>query len=933
MAVNYKMQKYRADLRYGIGILAITLALVLIWPGLWQNLLAANGFIPHGHCYLWKPGLVWLHVVSDMLIGLSYVAISATLAYLVYKARRDIPFDWVFLAFGTFIVACGATHFMEVWTLWTPTYWLSGEIKLITAVASLTTALILPPLVPQVLELLLTAKVSEERKLKLEDTNTELETLYEKLKEIDELKTQFFANVSHELRTPLALILGPTQKLLAGDALTPEQRQDLEVVESNARILLKQVNDLLDISKLEANKMSMRYAEVDLAQLVRLTAANFNALAQEQNIAFFVQTPQSFPAQVDSEKIQRVLLNLLSNAFKFTPPGGRVRCVVSQVEPAASLEAESSSTTLPASPHPRVRASSSPDSALITVEDSGAGVPLELREVIFERFRQGEESSTRRFGGTGLGLAIVKDFVELHGGTIAVGDAPEGGASFRVELPIVAPKDVAVSTLKVESMGNVEEIVSPMLAQLRQGQSSPVRETTDSGLRNDQRPLVLVVEDNPQMNLFIVEALSNEYRVATAFNGQEGLELATQLLPDLILSDMMMPLMSGEQLLGEIRNRKQLDAIPFVVLTAKADDEKRVKLLQAGAQDYLMKPFSLEELRSRLGNLIAMKRTRDLLQQELDSQSQDLAALAAELALHKRQLNIIAREAQEANRMKDEFLAVLSHELRTPINAILGWAQLLRTRQLNEGTTAKALETIERNARTQTQMIEDLLDVSRIIRGNLQLKIASVNLKSVIDSAIDAVRPAAAAKAIELESCLESSVGAIAGDSDRIQQIIWNLLSNAIKFTPEGGRVEVKLEKLLLERELQISDFRLQISDESPNSNQQSEITNPKSNKSEITNPKSAILYAQIQVSDNGIGINPDFLPYVFDRFRQADSSYTRTHGGLGLGLAIVRHLVELHGGTVSVHSAGEGQGATFIVKLPIVNASKIEVNKLAISN
>ncbi len=274
-------------------------------------------------------------------------------------------------------------------------------------------------------------------------------------------------------------------------------------------------------------------------------------------------------------------------------------------------------------------------SAVITVEDSGAGVPLELREVIFERFRQGEESSTRRFGGTGLGLAIVKDFVELHGGTIAVGESSEGGASFRVELPIVAPKDMAVSTLTSESM-DVEEVVYPMLAQLRQAESSPVRETTDSELTFDQRPLVLVVEDNPQMNLFIVEALSSEYRVATAFNGQEGLDLATQLLPDLILSDMMMPLLSGEQLLREIRNRKQLDAIPFVVLTAKADDEKRVKLLLAGAQDYLMKPFSLEEMRSRIGNLIAMKRTRDLLQQELDSQSQDLALLASELALNKR---------------------------------------------------------------------------------------------------------------------------------------------------------------------------------------------------------------------------------------------------------------------------------------------------------
>ena len=882
------MQKYRADLGYGIGIIAITLVLVLIWPGLWQNLLVANGFIPHGHCYLWKPELVWLHVSSDMLIGLSYVAISATLAYLVYKARRDIPFDWVLLAFGSFIVACGATHFMEVWTLWTPIYWLSGEIKLITAVASLTTALILPPLVPQVLSLLLTAKVSDQRKLKLESANAELETLYAKLKEIDELKTQFFANVSHELRTPLALILGPTQKLLESDALNAQQRHDLEVVDSNARILLKQVNDLLDISKLEANKMTMRYAEVDLAQLVRLNAANFNALAQEQKIAFAVETPQSFQAQVDPEKIQRVLLNLLSNAFKFTPPGGRVRCVVSAVTKAEENDA-----------------SAMPHSVSITVEDSGMGVAPELRQVIFERFRQGEDSSTRRFSGTGLGLAIVKDFVELHGGTIAVGEAPEGGASFKVELPILAPKDVSVSTQKAESVGNVEEIVFPMLEQLRQNQLSVGREIIDSKEdTDDNRPLVLVVEDNPQMNLFIVEALSNEYRVATAFNGQEGLDLAVQLLPDLILSDMMMPRMSGDKLLREIRNKHELDGIPFVVLTAKADEALRVQLLQAGAQDYLMKPFSLEELRSRVGNLISMKRTRDFLQQELDSQTQDLAALASELARNKREMQALAWEAQQANQMKDEFLAVLSHELRTPINAILGWAQLLRTRQLDDAIRAKALETIERNARMQTQMIEDLLDVSRIIRGKLQLKLDTVNLTTVIEAALDAVRPAAVAKAIELEPSLDSNVGAIAGDSDRIQQIVWNLLSNAIKFTPEGGQVSIKLEKLPIENL-----------------------------PSQMPNLKSAMFYAQIQVSDNGIGINPNFLPYVFDRFRQADSSYTRTHGGLGLGLAIVRHLVELHGGTVSVCSPGEGQGATFTVKLPIVNASTIQVNKRAIGN
>lgn len=861
------MQKYRVNLGYGIGILAVALGLMLLWPGLWKNLLVANGFIPHGHCYLWKRELVSLHLVSDILIGISYVAISATLAYLVYKARRDIPFDWVLLAFGAFIVACGATHFMEVWTLWTPTYWLAGEIKLITAVASVTTALVLPPLVPQVLVVLETAKVAEQRKLNLESAKKELETLYEKLKEVDELKTQFFANVSHELRTPLTLILGPTKKLLASDAIAPQQRHDLEVVDSNARILLKHVNDLLDISKLEANKMSICYAEVDLAQLVRLLAANFNALAQEQKIAFAVETPPLLLAQIDPEKIQRVLLNLLSNAFKFTPPSGRVRCVVSEV-----IKAEENNLC----PMPRW--------ALIAVEDSGKGVPPELREVIFERFRQGEGGSTRRFGGTGLGLAIVKEFVALHGGRIEVGESAEGGARFSIELPLVAPKDVLVSGVTAD-IDNVEETSYPVLDQLHQSQSSAVSFETDN------LPLVLVVEDNQHMNQFIVEALSDRYRVASAFNGQEGLELAEQLLPDLIVSDMMMPQMSGSSLLREVRNRHSLDSIPFVVLTAKADDALRVKLLQTGAQDYLMKPFSIEELRSRIGNLVAMKRTRDLLQHELDSQTQDLAALASELANSKRELQKLAWEAQQANQMKDEFLAVLSHELRTPINAILGWAQLLRTRQMNEATKAKALETIERNARMQTQMIEDLLDVSRIIRGKLQLKLSPVNLKSVIDAAIDTLRPAAAAKAIQLETDLDNSMGAIFGDSDRLQQIVWNLLSNALKFTREGGQVSVRLEK------------------------------------SQIENLPSEITYAQIQVSDNGIGIEPNFLPYVFDRFRQADSSYTRSHGGLGLGLAIVRNLVELHGGTVSASSNGEGQGATFIVKLPIANLSTIARN------
>jgi len=240
------------------------------------------------------------------------------------------------------------------------------------------------------------------------------------------------------------------------------------------------------------------------------------------------------------------------------------------------------------------------------------------------------------------------------------------------------------------------------------------------------------------------------------------------------------------------------------------------------------------------------------------------------------QLEQAARaEAERANRIKDEFLAVLSHELRSPLNPILGWTKLLQTRKFNETKTAEALATIERNAKLQTQLIDDLLDVAKILRGKLSIDAAPVNLASVIESAIDTVRTAAIAKSITLHPVLPN-IGQVSGDSNRLQQIVWNLLSNAIKFTPNGGRVEIRLERV----------------DEQ----------------------------AQIIVSDTGKGINPDFLPHIFESFRQEDVSITRRYGGLGLGLAIVRQLVEAHGGIITADSPGEGLGATFTVRLPLLN-------------
>jgi signal transduction histidine kinase/CheY-like chemotaxis protein len=232
-------------------------------------------------------------------------------------------------------------------------------------------------------------------------------------------------------------------------------------------------------------------------------------------------------------------------------------------------------------------------------------------------------------------------------------------------------------------------------------------------------------------------------------------------------------------------------------------------------------------------------------------------------------------EAERANRLKDEFLATLSHELRTPLNAILGWSQMLQNNNLDEAGVKRATGTIERNARAQSQLIDDILDVSRIITGKLRLDVRAVDLANVISAAVDAARPAAEAKNIRLQTLIDPQATQISGDSDRLQQVVWNLLSNAIKFTPKGGRVQVRLERV--------------------NS------------------------HIEIVISDTGAGIEPEFLPFVFERFRQSDGSMTRRHGGLGLGLAIVRQLVELHGGTVSVESKGGGQGAMFIVSLPFL--------------
>src|SRR4051794_13016978 len=428
----------------------------------------------------------------------------------------------------------------------------------------------------------------------------------------------------------------------------------------------------------------------------------------------------------------------------------------------------------------------------------------------------------------------------------------------------------------------------------------------------DAMPIrLLIVDDSPEdralYRRLLAQGSEQAYEFLEAETGEEGLATALIRQPDCLLLDYRLPDVDGLEFLSRLEAAR---AIPVIVLTGQGNEAVAVEAMKGGALDYLLKgEVAADRLRHAVDNAIekvslrrkvgertaelaaangALRRMYDDLEVLVAQRTAELSVANQEL---KREIHVrewaeqerarlllleqaARREAEEANRMKDEFLATLSHEMRTPLNAILGWVQVLRAGKLDATAATRALETIERNARAQAQLIADLLDVSRIITGKLRLDFKPVDLRRIIDAALESVRPAADAKGLLLEVVISPLANPVVGDADRLQQVIWNLLSNAIKFTPRGGRVEVRLGE--------------------------------------------SAGNAVIRASDSGIGIRPDFLPFVFDRFRQAEGSITRSHGGLGLGLSIVRHLVELHGGTVDVESEGEGLGAAFSVRLPL---------------
>ncbi len=514
-----------------------------------------------------------------------------------------------------------------------------------------------------------TMRRTDEALATTEAANSRITQLYKQTLELDALKSQFFANVSHELRTPLTLILAPLEsrlRRLSGSDVHAAERRETELMLRNAHLLYRHVSDLLDAAKLESGRMSLVWSRLDVARLTRAMASHFESLAGERHIAYTLDIPDTLPAAADSEKLQRVLLNLLSNAFKFTPDGGAID----------------------------VRLTQQDEHLLIEVQDNGPGVPAELRVAVFERFRQVEGDTLRRYGGTGLGLAIVKDFVELHGGTVSLRESPGGGALFSVRLPLAAPAGTTLGAALVldEVLANqaVEELAvrAPGAAQEDAAGPSPV----PSGAV----PRVLVVEDNVDMNEFIAATLRPHYRVSTAFNGREGVGKALTLLPDLIVSDLMMPVLSGEEMVYELRRQPATRDMPIVMLTAKADEATRLRLLQDGVQDYLSKPFSTVELLARVSGLLA---TRQRTMEELRLSAarlrrlaevveqiagvRELPALLAIVCGAVRELSgadgvaLVLRDGAQAHYVEEDAIAPLWKGQRFPLESCMaGWVML-----------------------------------------------------------------------------------------------------------------------------------------------------------------------------------------------------------------------------------------------------------------
>ncbi|MBC6951109.1 hybrid sensor histidine kinase/response regulator [candidate division KSB1 bacterium] len=435
----------------------------------------------------------------------------------------------------------------------------------------------------------------ELNRIRLKDQVTMKQLEAEKLKELDTLKSRFFANLSHEFRTPLTLILGPVEQILS-EVLDEKVRMKLRLVHANGQRLLALINQLLDLSKLESGKMQLRAAPGNPVEFLQRLTVAFAPLAERKQITLrFEAKARALELYFDRDKMEKIFSNLLSNAIKFTPEGGSVivECGLGNAE--------------------RVSAIRNPKSAIINVRDTGIGIPAEKLPHIFDRFYQANTSSTREFEGTGIGLALVKELVELHHGKISVASAEVKGATFTVRLPLgkdhLAPEEILEVSEQYSSVtGEQSSVVSDQYSVMREGEEREAKSEGRIATSGEQSDLVLLVEDHAELRRYLRQELEPAYRVLEAADGEAGWQMAVETIPDLVICDVMMPKMNGYEFCSRLKTDEHTSHVPVILLTAKAGTDDKVAGLETGADDYLSKPFAAKELLARVKNLIAQRR-------------------------------------------------------------------------------------------------------------------------------------------------------------------------------------------------------------------------------------------------------------------------------------------------------------------------------------
>jgi len=661
----------------------------------------------------------------------------------------------------------------------------------------------------------------------------------EALAELDRAKTAFFSNVSHEFRTPLTLLLGPVEDALADahEPLSPAQRERLEMARRNGLRLLRLVNTLLDFSRIEAGRTEAVYEPTDLAALTTELASMFRSAIEHAGLQLVIECqPLPEPVYVDREMWEKIVLNLISNAVKFTF-AGQIRVGL----------------------HPLG------EQAALTISDTGTGIPEAELPQLFERFHRVRGARARTQEGTGIGLALVQELVRLHGGTIRVASVVDAGTTFTVTVPcgsahLHADRIQASRTLASTALGAapyVEEALRWLPGAAEGGQAQPLlanlpAEAADwpgaDGAQEAAAPQpsqrILLADDNADMREYVRRLLSQRWTVETVGDGSTALEAALAQPPDLVLSDVMMPGLDGFQLLRALRADPRTSAVPIVLLSARAGEEAAVEGLQAGADDYLIKPFSARELLARVSAHLEMAHLR--------------------------------REA--ANQMS-AFLGLASHELRTPLTSLRLQIQTSRRRlerlfsdssETPDSTLIalepfqKDLRRLEHHSRRLNRLVGDLLEVSRIQAEKLDLRREDCDLNAIVQEAVEELQAGAPGRKIRLTLPDEQTF--MYTDRDRLVQVVTNYLMNALKYAPADQPIDVVCQ-------LEEQQARVLVRDHGPGI--------PLEDQQRIWERFQQVKGAAVQ---NGVGM------------------------GLGLGLYICKSIIEQHGGQVGVESQpGEG--------------------------